>query len=105
MDEQKVREVVLESGIKVKPIYGPEDVADLDQAEEIGEPGAYPFTRGIHKYMYRYRPWTMRQYAGFGSPQESNERFRYLIEHGQNALNVAFDLPSQMGLDSDAPLA
>ena len=105
MDEQKVREVVLESGIKVKPIYGPEDVADLDQAEEIGEPGAYPFTRGIHKYMYRYRPWTMRQYAGFGSPQESNERFRYLIEHGQNALNVAFDLPSQMGVDSDAPLA
>jgi methylmalonyl-CoA mutase N-terminal domain/subunit len=105
MEEKKLREVVLESGTKVKPIYGPEDVADLDQAEEIGEPGAYPFTRGIHKYMYRYRPWTMRQYAGFGTPQESNERFKYLIEHGQNALNVAFDLPSQMGLDSDAPLA
>jgi methylmalonyl-CoA mutase N-terminal domain/subunit len=105
MDENKLREVVLESGIKVKPIYGPEDVVDLNEADEIGEPGAYPFTRGIHKYMYRYRPWTMRQYAGFGTPQESNERFKYLIEHGQNALNVAFDLPSQMGLDSDDPLA
>jgi methylmalonyl-CoA mutase N-terminal domain/subunit len=105
MEEKKLREVVLESGIKVKPIYGPEDVADLDHERDIGEPGAYPFTRGIHKYMYRYRPWTMRQYAGFGTPQESNQRFRYLIDHGQNALNVAFDLPSQMGLDSDHPLA
>ena len=105
MEEKKLREVVLESGIDVKPIYGPEDVADLDYDAEIGAPGAYPFTRGIHKYMYRYRPWTMRQYAGFGTPQESNQRFRYLITHGQNALNVAFDLPSQMGLDSDAPLA
>jgi methylmalonyl-CoA mutase N-terminal domain/subunit len=105
MVEKKLREVVLESGIKVKPIYGPEDVADLDDERDIGEPGAYPFTRGIHKYMYRYRPWTMRQYAGFGTPQESNQRFRYLIDHGQNALNVAFDLPSQMGLDSDHPLA
>ena len=105
MGDKKLREVVLESGIKVKPIYGPEDVADVDLDRDIGEPGAYPFTRGIHKYMYRYRPWTMRQYAGFGTPQESNQRFRYLIEHGQNALNVAFDLPSQMGLDSDAALA
>jgi methylmalonyl-CoA mutase N-terminal domain/subunit len=103
--EKKLREVVLESGIEVKPIYGPEDVADLADERDIGEPGAYPFTRGIHKYMYRYRPWTMRQYAGFGTPQESNQRFRYLIDHGQNALNVAFDLPTQMGLDSDHPLA
>ncbi|HJX38544.1 MAG TPA: methylmalonyl-CoA mutase family protein, partial [Anaerolineae bacterium] len=105
MGEKKLREVVLESGVEVKPIYGPEDVADIDFEREIGEPGAYPFTRGIHKYMYRYRPWTMRQYAGFGTPRESNERFKYLIDHGQNALNVAFDLPSQMGLDSDHPLA
>lgn len=105
MGEKKLREVVLESGVEVKPIYGPEDVADIDFEKEIGEPGAYPFTRGIHRYMYRYRPWTMRQYAGFGTPRESNERFRYLIDHGQNALNVAFDLPSQMGLDSDHPLA
>jgi methylmalonyl-CoA mutase N-terminal domain/subunit len=105
MGEKKLREVVLESGIEVKPIYGPNDVADVDHDQKIGEPGAYPYTRGIHKYMYRYRPWTMRQYAGFGTPQESNQRFKYLIDHGQNALNVAFDLPSQMGLDSDHPLA
>jgi methylmalonyl-CoA mutase N-terminal domain/subunit len=105
MEEKKLRDVVLESGIKVKPIYGPEDVADIDPGADIGHPGAYPYTRGIHEYMYRYRPWTMRQYAGFGTPQESNQRFKYLIDHGQNALNVAFDLPSQMGLDSDAALA
>ncbi|HUW94332.1 MAG TPA: methylmalonyl-CoA mutase family protein, partial [Anaerolineae bacterium] len=94
MEEKKLREVVLESGVKIKPIYGPEDVADIDPAGDIGDPGAYPYTRGIHEYMYRYRPWTMRQYAGFGTPQESNQRFKYLITHGQNALNVAFDLPS-----------
>lgn len=105
MGEKKLRDVVLESGIAVKPIYAPEDVADIDYGTDIGEPGVYPFTRGIHKYMYRYRPWTMRQYAGFGTPQESNQRFKYLIDHGQNALNVAFDLPSQMGLGSDDPLA
>jgi methylmalonyl-CoA mutase N-terminal domain/subunit len=105
MKDKKLRDVVLESGISVKPIYGPEDVADVHYDRDIGEPGAFPFTRGIHEYMYRYRPWTMRQYAGFGTPRESNERFKYLISHGQNALNVAFDLPSQMGLDSDDPLA
>ncbi len=105
MIDKKLRDVVLESGISVKPIYGPEDVSDVDYDRDIGEPGAFPFTRGIHEYMYRYRPWTMRQYAGFGTPRESNERFKYLISHGQNALNVAFDLPSQMGLDSDDPLA
>ncbi|HID63113.1 MAG TPA: methylmalonyl-CoA mutase, partial [Anaerolineae bacterium] len=99
--EIKLKDVVLESGIEVKPIYGPKDVADIDYERDIGEPGSYPFTRGIHKYMYRYRPFTMRQYAGFGTPKESNERFKFLISQGQNALNVAFDLPSQMGLDSD----
>jgi methylmalonyl-CoA mutase N-terminal domain/subunit len=103
--EHDLRKVVLESGIEVKPTYGPEDVGDVDYENEIGEPGAYPFTRGIHKWMYRYRPFTMRQYAGFGTPGESNERFKFLISQGQNALNVAFDLPSQMGLDSDDPLA
>jgi methylmalonyl-CoA mutase, N-terminal domain len=103
--ERDLKKVVLESGIEVKPIYGPEDVADMDYETEIGEPGAYPFTRGIHKWMYRYRPFTMRQYAGFGTPYETNERFKFLISQGQNALNVAFDLPSQMGLDSDDPRA
>ncbi len=98
----KIREVVLESGIAVKPVYGPEDVGGLG---DVGQPGEFPFTRGIHPLMYRARPWTMRQYAGFGTPAETNERFKFLIANGQNALNVAFDLPTQMGLDSDDPLA
>lgn len=103
--EQDLNEVILESGIEVKPIYGPDDIADIAYESEIGEPGAYPYTRGIHKWMYRYRPYTMRQYAGFGTPHETNERFKFLISEGQNALNVAFDLPTQMGLDSDDPRA
>lgn len=101
----KVRPVVLESGIQVKPVYGPDDVAALDFQKDIGEPGEFPYTRGIHPLMYRARPFTMRQYAGFGTPAETNARFKYLIANGQNALNVAFDLPTQMGLDSDDPLA
>ncbi|MBI5035258.1 MAG: methylmalonyl-CoA mutase [Chloroflexi bacterium] len=99
-DKAKTRPVILESGIPVKPVYGPEDIASVDPSE-IGKPGEFPFTRGIHPLMYRSRPWTMRQYAGFGTPQDTNGRFKFLIEHGQNALNVAFDLPTQMGLDSD----
>src|SRR5574341_2507376 len=101
----KIREVILESGIPVKPAYGPEDLGDLHPALDIGQPGEFPFTRGIHPLMYRARPWTMRQYAGFGAPAETNERFKFLIANGQNALNVAFDLPTQMGLDSDDPHA
>src|SRR5579859_2376394 len=77
-----LREVILESGIPVKPTYGPEDVAGL---EASGPPGEFPFTRGIHPLMYRARPWTMRQYAGFGTPAETNERFKFLIANGQNA--------------------
>ncbi|MFQ5398701.1 MAG: methylmalonyl-CoA mutase [Anaerolineae bacterium] len=100
-----LREVTLESGIKVKPVYGPEDLAGMDVEKEIGKPGEFPFTRGIHPNMYRQRPFTMRQYAGFGTPTETNERFKFLIENGQNALNVAFDLPTQMGLDSNDPMA
>jgi methylmalonyl-CoA mutase N-terminal domain/subunit len=98
---EKTRTVTLESGVEVKPVYGPQDGA----AREIGAPGEFPYTRGIHPLMYRARPWTMRQYAGFGAPAETNARFKFLIENGQNALNVAFDLPTQMGLDSDDPLA
>ncbi|HKZ87121.1 MAG TPA: methylmalonyl-CoA mutase family protein [Anaerolineae bacterium] len=101
----KFREVILESGIAVRPVYGPEDLEGIDPARDIGQPGEFPFTRGIHPLMYRARPWTMRQYAGFGAPAETNERFKFLIANGQNALNVAFDLPTQMGLDSDDPLA
>lgn len=102
---EEPEEVVLESGIKVKPVYGPEDTKDLDFDETIGYPGEYPFTRGIHPLMYRKRPWTMRQYSGFGTSRETNERFKWLLSQGQTALNVAFDLPTQMGLDSDDPFA
>jgi len=103
--EKKVKDVVLESGIEVKPIYGPEELKDFEYGKDLGEPGQYPFTRGIHKWMYRFRPFTMRQYSGFATAVDTNKRFKYLIEHGQTGLNVAFDLPSQMGLDSTGPMA
>ncbi|MFH1529864.1 MAG: methylmalonyl-CoA mutase family protein [Pseudomonadota bacterium] len=97
--------VVNESGIEIRPMYTAADVAETGGAETEGGAGEFPFTRGIHRYMYRKRPFTMRQYAGFGNPEETNERFRFLIEHGQTGLNVAFDLPTQVGLDSDAEMA
>ncbi len=97
--------VVWECGLEVEPLYGPSDVAASGGTERVGEPGAFPFTRGIHRWMYRKRPWTMRQYSGFGTAAETHERFLYLIEHGQTGLNVAFDLPTQCGLDSDDPMA
>jgi methylmalonyl-CoA mutase N-terminal domain/subunit len=100
-----MKEIRLHAGIPVKPVYGPEDVAAADAEREIGRPGEYPFTRGIHRHMYRDRLWTMRQYVGFGTPGETNARFKYLMAHGQDALNVAFDLPTQLGLDSDDPRA
>ena len=102
---EEPKEVILESGIKVKPVYGPEDIKDIDIEKEIGQPGDYPFTRGIHPLMYRKQPWTMRQYSGFASAKETNQRFKWLLEQGQTALNVAFDLPTQLGLDSDDPRA
>ena len=104
-NSEELKEVILESGIEVKPVYGPEDIKDLNFAQDIGRPGEYPFTRGIHPLMYRKRPWTMRQYSGFGTAKETNERFKWLLEQGQTALNVAFDLPTQLGLDSDDPAA
>src|SRR3954453_7130152 len=85
-------------GIEVKPLYTPEDVPAF---EEIGYPGSYPFTRGVYPSMYRGRLWTMRQFAGFGTTEETNERFRYLLDHGQTGLSTAFDMPSLMGHDSD----
>ncbi|WP_043734689.1 acyl-CoA mutase large subunit family protein [Streptomyces zinciresistens] len=94
-----------ESGLPVEPVYGPDALLGWDPAEQLGEPGAYPFTRGVHPSMYTGRPWTMRQYAGFGTAAESNARYRRLIAHGTTGLSVAFDLPTQMGHDSDAPLA
>ncbi|MFJ5682535.1 methylmalonyl-CoA mutase [Streptomyces sp. NPDC093099] len=99
------RERLTESGLPIEPVYGPGALAGWDPAEKLGEPGAYPFTRGVHPSMYTGRPWTMRQYAGFGTAAESNARYRELIAHGTTGLSVAFDLPTQMGYDSDAPLA
>ncbi|MFD3912570.1 methylmalonyl-CoA mutase [Streptomyces sp. NPDC058603] len=99
------RERLTESGLPIEPVYGPGALEGWDPAEKLGEPGAYPFTRGVHPSMYTGRPWTMRQYAGFGTAAESNARYRELIAHGTTGLSVAFDLPTQMGYDSDAPLA
>ena len=93
------------SGIEVQRLYTPEDRASEDYATNVGFPGQYPFTRGVQPTMYRGRLWTMRQYAGFGTAEESNRRYRYLLEHGQTGLSVAFDLPTQMGRDSDHPRA
>jgi methylmalonyl-CoA mutase, N-terminal domain len=94
-----------ESGTPFKAVYVPKDLADFDPDHALGEPGHYPYTRGIHPSMYTTRPWTMRQYAGFGTAAESNTRYRELIAHGTAGLSVAFDLPTQMGYDSDAPIA
>ena len=94
-----------ESGLPIEPVYGPDALADFDPAERLGEPGSYPYTRGVYPNMYTGRPWTMRQYAGFGTAKESNERYHRLVEAGTGGLSVAFDLPTQMGYDSDDPVA
>ncbi len=99
------REVKTESGLEVDPLYTPLDMGGWEYSANLGTPGAYPFTRGVQPSMYRGRLWTMRQYAGFGTAQESNRRYRRLLEEGQTGLSVAFDLPTQMGLDSDHPLS
>jgi methylmalonyl-CoA mutase N-terminal domain/subunit len=93
------------SGIEIRDLYTPADIAGLDEDRDLGRPGAFPFTRGVQPTMYRSRFWTMRQYAGFATAEETNRRFRYLLDHGQTGLSVAFDLPTQMGYDSDAPAA
>lgn len=102
-----IEKVIYQSGIEVKPFYGPKDLeaTGFDYEVDLGDPGQYPFTRSLHPQGYRSRAWTTRQYTGFGTPQETNERFKYMIAHGQNGLNVAFDLPTQMGYDSDNPKA
>src|SRR5512143_2327985 len=92
------------SGIKVEPVYRPANVRG-DYEHDLADPGSYPFTRGIQPTMYRGRLWTMRQYAGFGTAGETNRRFRHLLAAGQTGLSVAFDLPTQMGIDSDSPRA
>jgi methylmalonyl-CoA mutase N-terminal domain/subunit len=109
MSSDKNREVkpkfMTASGLEVKRFYQPADLTGCDVEREVGFPGEYPFTRGIHPSQYRRRLWTMRQYAGFGTARESNARYRYLLSQGQTGLSVAFDLPTQIGLDSDHPLA
>ncbi|MGH3378981.1 MAG: methylmalonyl-CoA mutase family protein [Actinoallomurus sp.] len=94
-----------ESGLPIKPVYGPDALAGTDPAIGVGEPGEFPYTRGVYPTMYTSRPWTMRQYAGFGTAAESNRRYHQLIEAGTAGLSVAFDLPTQMGYDSDATMA
>ena len=103
----RITDVLLQSGIHVKPVYGPVDLEriGLSYERDLGDPGEYPFTRGIHPQGYRSRAWTTRQYTGFGTPSETNERFKLMISHGQTGLNVAFDLPTQMGYDSDDPMS
>ena len=93
------------SGIEIKDLYTRADIAGLDEDRDLGRPGEYPYTRGVQPTMYRGRLWTMRQYAGFSTAEDTNRRFRYLLEQGQTGLSVAFDLPTQMGYDSDAPQA
>jgi methylmalonyl-CoA mutase N-terminal domain/subunit len=104
-EKDAIEEVIYQSGIRVKPVYTPRDLeeAGFDYEKDLADPGEYPFTRGIHPQGYRTRAWTTRQYTGFGTPRESNKRFKLMISHGQTGLNVAFDLPTQMGYDSDDP--
>jgi len=104
-EKDAIDEVIYQSGIRVKPAYTPQDLEDVgfDYEKDLGDPGQYPFTRSLHPQGYRTRAWTTRQYTGFGTPQESNKRFKLMISHGQTGLNVAFDLPTQMGYDSDDP--
>src|SRR5947207_2876657 len=99
-DGAKPTSVRTDSGIEIKPVY---EQSTYDYDSLIGVPGKYPFTRGIYPTMYRGKLWTMRQYAGFGTAEESNKRYRYLLDHGTKGLSVAFDLPTQMGYDSDHP--
>src|SRR3972149_4721551 len=93
------------SSTPVDELYTPLDIADLDYDRDLGLPGEYPFTRGVHPSMYRGRMWTMRLFAGFGTAEETNRRFHYLLDQGQTGLSIAFDLPTLMGYDSDAPEA
>ncbi|HET6727202.1 MAG TPA: methylmalonyl-CoA mutase family protein, partial [Nitrososphaeraceae archaeon] len=100
MAKQEIKKFKTDSGIPVKRIFSSKDLANISNDEEAGK---YPYTRGLYPDMYRERVWTMRQYSGFGSAEETNNRFRFLLEHGQTGLSLAFDLPTQTGRDSDNP--
>src|ERR1700730_10894097 len=94
-----------DSGIEIKAVYTADDLKSWDPNERLGEPGRYPYTRGVYPNMYRGRPWTMRQYSGFGTAEATNERWKLLLANGSTGLSCAFDLPTQMGYDSDHPRA
>ncbi|PSN83716.1 methylmalonyl-CoA mutase [Candidatus Marsarchaeota G2 archaeon ECH_B_SAG-F08] len=101
----KNRELSTLSGIPIKEVYMPEDLRGFDYSQKLGNPGEYPFTRGIHKTMYRTKLWTIRQFSGFGTPEETNRRFKYLLSEGETGLSVAFDMPTLMGYDPDHPMS
>ena len=102
---ERMKEFLTTSGIHIRRLYSPEDVKTLDYLRDLGFPGEFPFTRGVHATMYRGRFWTMRQFAGFGTAEQTNERFKYLLKEGETGLSVAFDYPTIMGYDSDYPIA
>jgi len=104
-DQKRKQQFATSSGIPVESVYGPAARENDNHSSDVGEPGSYPYTRGIQSTMYRGRLWTMRQYAGFGSAQQTNKRFRFLLEQGQTGLSTAFDLPTQIGYDADHLLA
>src|SRR3989441_1071936 len=105
MESKRGDDRATDAGIEIRPLYGPSDLEGFDPERDLGRPGEPPFTRGVYPTMYRGRLWTVRQYAGMGSARETNARFRYLLAHGQTGLSIAFDLPTQMGYDSDHPRA
>ncbi len=98
-----IPKIINGSGIEIKPLYTPLDVQDIDYVSEIGFPGQYPFTRGLHPFMYRTKPWTIRQYSGYATVEETNKHYRFLVEQGATGMSVAFHLLTQMGYDSDNP--
>ncbi len=102
---ERLKKFTTVSGMEIKPIYTPEDIKDLDYVKDLNFPGSYPFTRGVQPTMYRGKLWTMRQFAGLGTAEDTNKRFKYLIEHGETGLSTAFDMPTLMGYDSDSPMS
>ena len=103
MPERQIFKTI--SGIEIKGLYSPIDLGEFDYFEKLGFPGEFPFTRGIHPTMYRSRLWTFREFSGFGDAIETNRRLKYLLEHGETGLSIAFDYPTLLGLDADNPLS
>src|SRR5579885_1910310 len=103
--KERQKKFTTTSGVLVEPLYTSEHLRNFSYERDLGDPGSYPYTRGIHRTMYRGKLWTMRQFSGFGSPEDTNRRLHYLLKQGQTGLSIAFDLPTLMGYDSDHPLA